>query len=200
MRMLKPLYVATRIRKIPLTARSDRPADPRLSGCGYERCLQCGRCTASCPAAYAYGDYSPRMVMNRLSMGDAGSLGESIWKCGQCYSCKSRCPRNNSAAAAVLALREEALRRGLVPESIRRVAIALRRNLYERGETFLPGTLTKDALAAFGPRTAMRCSGNLERRVRLGYERDDARACRIPDGSMAEIRHILEATGCREEI
>lgn len=181
-------------------SRSSRecPTDPRISGCGYEKCMQCGRCTASCPAAYAFGDYLPRTVMSRLALGITDSLADDVWRCGQCYSCKARCPRNNCVGEAVLALREKFVAEGRVPESIKNAARMLLKNLHSRGETFLPQTMTETLLREFGPGTYSRCKDNPEKRARLGYEKDDARACRIPDDAMKEIRHILKATGCGE--
>lgn len=167
--------------------------DPRLSACGFERCIQCGRCTASCPAAYMYEDYRPRDVMRKLQMGDIDSLMQSAWKCGQCYSCRARCPRNNSVALGVLALREASIERGLAPEQITSVIRLIRKNLFERGETFLPYMF--NFLGEFGPRTFARCCDNDKKRMRLGFDRDDARVQRIPDESMAEIRMIMEMTG-----
>ena len=167
--------------------------DPRLSACGFERCIQCGRCTASCPAAYMYEDYRPRDVMRKLQMGDSDSLMQSVWKCGQCYSCRARCPRNNSVALGVLAVREASIARGLAPERIAAVVPMIRKNLYERGETFLPYMF--DFLGEFGPRTYARCHDNDKKRVRLGFDNEDARAQRIPEESMAEIRKIMEMTG-----
>ncbi len=160
--------------------------------CGFERCMQCGRCTASCPAAFEFDDYRPRDVMRKLQLGQKDALWHLLWRCGQCYSCAARCPRNNSVAAGILALREQALARGLAPEEVRGVAAAIRKNLYERGETFLPRTF--DFLEEFGPRTTERCRDNPARRVRLGYDRDDARAQPIPGSSMREIRKLLDIT------
>ena len=125
--------------------------DARLSTCGFERCMQCGRCTASCPAAYMYEEYRPRDIMRKLQLGDTDSLMEVVWKCGQCYSCRARCPRNNSVALGVLAMREACIARGLAPEQIMSVVRMIRKNLYERGETFLPSMF--DFLREFGPRT-----------------------------------------------
>nr|WP_148266646.1 4Fe-4S dicluster domain-containing protein [Methanocella arvoryzae] len=172
--------------------------DPRLSGSGYEKCMQCGRCTASCPAAYTFDDYIPRSVMSRLALGMGDSLAEAVWRCGQCYSCRARCPRNNSVGEAVLALRERFGAEGRVPDTIKSVRSLLLNNLHSRGETFLPQMLTDKLLREFGPATYSRCAGNIEKRARLGYEKEDARACRIPDDAMEEIRHILTATGCSD--
>jgi heterodisulfide reductase subunit C len=182
------------------TGRSSKEhfTDPRMSSCGYEKCMQCGRCTASCPAAYAFGDYLPRIVMSRLALGVTDTLADAVWRCGQCYSCRARCPRNNSVGEAVLALREKFVAEGRIPDTIKNAAGLLIKNLHSRGETFLPQMLTDDLLREFGPATYSRCRGNLEKRALLGYEKDDARACRIPDDAMKEIRHILKATGCGE--
>jgi len=160
--------------------------------CGFDKCMQCGRCTASCPAAFKYDDYRPRDVMRKLQLGDRASLTDLLWRCGQCYSCASRCPRNNSVGAGILALREAAIAAGRAPPAINKVAALLRKNLYDRGETFLPSTFT--FLGEFGPRTIKRCKDNRKRRVRLGFGRDDAHAHPVPDGAMREIRAILDMT------
>ncbi|HEY3422945.1 MAG TPA: 4Fe-4S dicluster domain-containing protein [Methanocellaceae archaeon] len=167
--------------------------DIRLSACGFERCMQCGRCTASCPVAYMYEEYRPRDVMRKLQMGDTDALMQLVWKCGQCYSCSARCPRNNSVALGVLAVREASIAQGQAPEQIMSVIRMIRKNLYERGETFLPYMF--DFLDEFGPRTYARCSDNDKKRIRLGFDSEDARAQRIPEESMAEIRMIMEMTG-----
>lgn len=167
--------------------------DVRLSACGFERCIQCGRCTASCPVAYIYEEYRPRDVMRKLQMGDTDALMEAVWKCGQCYSCSARCPRNNSVALGVLAVREASIARGLAPERIMSVIGMIRNNLYERGETFLPAMF--NFLSEFGLRTYARCRDNDKRRTRLGFDREDARVQRIPEESMDEIRRIMEMTG-----
>jgi heterodisulfide reductase subunit C len=175
--------------KRPVKAVSDVRLD---RSCGFEKCMQCGRCTASCPAAFIYDDYRPRDVMRKLQLGQKDTLTHLLWRCGQCYSCASRCPRNNSVASGILALRESAISTGRAPENIKGVAAMLRKNLYERGETFQPYMF--DFLAEFGPRTTERCSDNLARRVRLGFDRDDARALPIPADAMDEIRALLDMT------
>ena len=172
-----------------------RPAkavnDVRLDrSCGFEKCMQCGRCTASCPAAFLYDDYRPRDVMRMLQLGQKEALWHLLWRCGQCYSCAARCPRDNSVASGILALRESAIAMGLAPKNIKGIAALLRKNLYERGETFQPFMF--DFLEEFGPRTTMRCRDNRDKRVRLGFDRDDARMQPIPEGSMREIRKLMD--------
>jgi heterodisulfide reductase subunit C len=88
---------------------------------GMNACLNCGVCTAVCPAA-EFNDYSPREVMNICQSEDYELIEEllksdKIWYCGQCFSCKTRCPRGNSTASVVLALRRMSIRHGYFAES-----------------------------------------------------------------------------------
>ncbi len=116
--------------RITLEAPKKAEADFRLDrACGHEKCMQCGRCTASCPAAFEYGDYRPREVLRQLQLGNRAALNDILWRCGQCYSCAARCPRNNSAGTAILALREAAISAGRTPPGIKHVASVLRKNL-----------------------------------------------------------------------
>ena len=172
-------------------------ADPRLeSFSGYQKCIQCGRCSASCPASFIYDDFTPRDVMRRMAVGDVDALvtGEEIWRCGQCYSCAARCPRDNSAATAILALRTPALTKNPGIDHIRHMEAHVKKNLYDTGETILPATLSLP-LEEFGERTVRRCSGNGEKRLRLGYPSDNARPVPIPEDALAEIRCLLKETG-----
>lgn len=154
--------------------------------------MQCGRCTASCPTAFQYDDYRPREVMRKLQLGDRAALTHLLWRCGQCYSCAARCPRNNSVGAGILALREAAIASGRAPPAIKNIAMTIRKDLFDRGETFLPKDFT--FLEEFGPRTVSRCKDNLDKRERLGFDRDDARARPIPEHAMGEIRALLDLT------
>jgi heterodisulfide reductase subunit C len=179
--------------RVTLKKAEKAASDFRLDNiCGFEKCMQCGRCTASCPAAFLYDDYRPRDVMRKLQLGDREALTGLIWRCGQCYSCAARCPRNNSVGSGILALREAAMAAGLAPEKIKNAAAMVRKNLYERGETFLPRTF--DFLEEFGPRTTERCKDNGDKRERLGFDRDDARAQPIPEDAMGEIRALMDMT------
>jgi heterodisulfide reductase subunit C1 len=185
------------INRIKLKKCKDNVRDPRFNKSGYKKCLQCGRCTASCPAAYMYDDFRPRDMMRRFSRGEAHSrkMGELIWKCGQCYACRARCPRNCNMPLAVLALRTEAVQDGTAPESIMKVHVAIKSNLGSKGVTMVPAMFDDDLLRSFGARTYGRCSGNLVKRARLGYALDDARRVPVPDKSLQEIRDILKLTG-----
>ncbi len=185
------------VQRITMKKTKDNVRDPRFNKSGYKKCLQCGRCTASCPAAYMYEDFRPRDMMRRFSRGEAHSrkMGELIWKCGQCYACRARCPRNCNMPLAVLALRTEAVQGGTAPESIMKIHRTIKANLGSKGVTMVPAMFDDDLLKSFGPRTYRRCSGNLAKRARLGFVADDARRVPIPDESLKEIRAILALTG-----
>lgn len=56
-------------------------------------CLQCGTCSASCPASAAM-DYGPREIIAALRAGmlDRVLNSDTVWLCVSCYLCTVRCP------------------------------------------------------------------------------------------------------------
>lgn len=106
---------------------------------GLKSCINCGTCTAICPAASFY-DYDPREIADSLQLEDEDVLeellkGETIWYCGQCMSCKTRCPRNNTPGMIIQALRSLAIDTGYYMYSTRgRQMYALKKLI---GETIL---------------------------------------------------------------
>ena len=185
------------IKRITLKANKKFIKDILFKKSGFKKCIQCGHCTASCPAAYLYTDYKPRDLMRRFMLGDVYTkdLNELIWKCGQCYSCRARCPRNCKAGLGVLALQTRSVLEGNAPPEIIDISEKIKNNLYFRGETFLPSTLDIDLLNEFGEQTYNRCFDNNVKRERLGFKHDDARSVPIPEDALIEIREILRATG-----
>jgi heterodisulfide reductase subunit C1 len=76
---------------------------------GLNACISCGICTAICPAAHFY-NYDPRIIVETVQRGDESEIlalleSDTIWYCGECLSCKTRCPRNNTPGYVVQALR-----------------------------------------------------------------------------------------------
>ncbi|CAD7767989.1 heterodisulfide reductase subunit C [Candidatus Methanoperedenaceae archaeon GB50] len=112
--------------------------DPRMEEIGLRRCLQCGRCTGSCPARSVFREFSPRMIVLEILEGRVSDLlrGDLIWLCGQCYTCHLRCPRGNSPATVILVLRELALMRGYARDKVRGIAERCGRSIWERGVNF----------------------------------------------------------------
>jgi len=88
---------------------------------GLKACFNCGVCTAICPAAEV-SDYDPRMVVNIVQERDEAELekllkSDTIWRCGECLSCKTRCPRGNVPCYIIQALRGLSVETGFFIES-----------------------------------------------------------------------------------
>jgi len=67
---------------------------------GLKACISCGTCTAICPAA-EFRDYDPRLIAETVQNGNEIEIekllkSDTIWYCGECLSCKTRCPRGNT--------------------------------------------------------------------------------------------------------
>ena len=88
---------------------------------GLKSCMNCGECTAICPAAEFY-DYDPRVLLTTVETGDNEEIenllkSDVIWYCGQCMSCKTRCPRGNAPGLVVSVLRKLSQELGYFTES-----------------------------------------------------------------------------------
>ena len=95
----------------------------RISGADPRKCMQCGKCTASCPA-FDRMEYPPHRVVAMVRRGeiDALAASPSIWLCLSCFACLERCPRNVEPSKLVEAVRLSVIRRKgishLRPEAI----------------------------------------------------------------------------------
>lgn len=88
---------------------------------GLKACMNCGVCSAICPAAEFY-NYDPRRIADMVQTRDNEVIlellqSETIWYCGQCMSCKTRCPRGNTPALIISALRQLSEELGLFTSS-----------------------------------------------------------------------------------
>ena len=80
---------------------------------GLKACMNCGVCTAVCPAAEFY-KYNPKNIVNIVQRKDEDELeallkSDTIWYCGECMSCVTRCPRGNAPGLIIMALRKLAI-------------------------------------------------------------------------------------------
>jgi len=72
--------------------------DPRIKGFIRDKslfmCLECGKCSASCPRMLSGKEYSPRLLAHKLiAEPDSESFIEnSVWECLTCGLCEERCP------------------------------------------------------------------------------------------------------------
>ena len=84
----------------------------RMSGVHPEKCMRCGKCSATCPA-YNEMEYHPHQFVNMVECGDIEPLmnSESLYKCLSCFACIDRCPRGVQPAKVVEAVRLLATRK-----------------------------------------------------------------------------------------
>lgn len=83
---------------------------------GMKACISCGTCTAICPAAEVR-DYDPRIITEIAQRGNEEELEQllkrdTIWYCGECLSCKTRCPRGNVPGYIIQSLRALSIKTG----------------------------------------------------------------------------------------
>lgn len=82
-----------------------------VSGEDLGRCIQCGKCSAACPAGSAM-DILPSQIIHEMRCGEVEKLQhcQSLWNCMSCFTCAQRCPRELSVAAIIEALRLSVIR------------------------------------------------------------------------------------------
>lgn len=101
---------------------------------GLKACMGCGVCTAICPAAEV-SDYDPRIVVSLVQQRDEAEIekllkSDTIWRCGECLSCKTRCPRGNTPCYIIQALRALSIETGFFAESAQgRKQLAVKRTV-----------------------------------------------------------------------
>lgn len=83
----------------------------RMSGSAVQKCMRCGKCSATCPS-YDEMEYHPHEFVYMVEKGDIEPLMESksIYKCLTCFACVERCPRGVEPAKVVEAVRLEVIR------------------------------------------------------------------------------------------
>lgn len=180
--------------------------DPRM-GEALKACMNCGMCTAVCPAAEFY-DYDPRRICDTVQRGSEEELeqllrSDTIWYCGQCLSCKSRCPRGNVPGELVSVLRTAAQETGLFRCSRMgrqqvRLMESLQRNILEIGYCVYPDRVDPDEHPEQGPvwRWYRRHIADVAPRLGANYHGSGPGALRdIPEEDLREVRRIFELTG-----
>ena len=81
-------------------------------------CYQCGTCTGSCPSA-PRSSYRIRLFMRRgvLGLEDEALTDPDLWLCTTCYSCTDRCPRDIAPTDVIMAMRNLAFKRDIIPKN-----------------------------------------------------------------------------------
>ena len=174
---------------------------------GLTACMNCGICTAICPAAEFY-NYDPRKICNLVQSKDEEKLeallkSDTIWYCGQCMSCKTRCPRGNAPALVISVLRKLSQELGYFTESEKgRQQYAINRTIGENivniGYCVTVEKIVPKMHPEQGPVWEWYYQHAEEVVDRLGgnYMKDGPGALRIiPKESIDEIQKIFEVTG-----
>jgi len=174
---------------------------------GLKACINCGTCTAICPAADFY-NYHPRQIVDSIQTQDDENIltllkSETIWYCGECMSCKTRCPRGNAPGLVIMALRSLSQDLGYFTESEKgRQQLALKRVIGEwildHGYCVFPEEFTIEMHPEQGPIWEWEHEHLAAVMNRLGanYGGEGPGILRkIPEEALEEIRKIFEVTG-----
>ena len=83
----------------------------RMSGAAVEKCMRCGKCSATCPN-YGEMEYHPHQFVYMVERGEVERLmaSPSIYACLTCFACVERCPRGVEPAKVVEAVRLTVIR------------------------------------------------------------------------------------------
>lgn len=179
---------------------------------GLKACINCGTCTAICPAAEFY-NYEPRSIVDIIQLKDDERIkelltGEEIWYCGECMSCKTRCPRGNAPGLVIMALRSLSQEMGYFIESEKgRQQLALKRmvaeTILERGYCVHASHMTLEKFPEQGPVWDWVYDHLPEVMERLGANYDGAGPGilrKISDEALAELNRIFEVTGALDRL
>jgi heterodisulfide reductase subunit C len=174
---------------------------------GLKSCLNCGVCTAICPAAEV-SDYDPRMVVNIVQERDEAELekllkSDIIWRCGECLSCKTRCPRGNTPCYIIQALRGLSIETGFFTESEQgRKQLAVKRtvgdHILKYGYCVYVDEIDLEMYPEQGPVWDWLRKNREQILERLGtsYKKDRAGTLRnTSDESLADLKNIFDQTG-----
>jgi len=177
---------------------------------GLNSCINCGMCTAVCPAAQFY-EYDPRLIADILQKGNNDEIEkllktDTIWYCGECLSCKTRCPRGNTPGYIIQALRALSIETGLFIESEQgRKQLAIKRTVGEHilkyGYCVYIDEVNTDRYPEQGPVWDWLKQNRQLLLERLGtsYKKDESGTLRqIPEESLNDLQRIFDETGATE--
>ena len=179
---------------------------------GLHTCINCGTCTAICPAAEFY-KYDPRKIMDTVQRKDDAEIeallkSDTIWYCGECMSCVTRCPRKNGPGLVIMALRNLSAKLGYFTASekgrqLYPLTKALNYNVLNLGYCVHPTTFRFEDHSESGPVFKWVLENKEEVYARLGanFGKPGPGALRqIPQEDLDELRAIYDETGGTERI
>lgn len=177
---------------------------------GLKACMNCGICTGVCPAAEFY-NYDPRQIIVTVQSKDDEAIealmkSNTIWYCGECMSCRPRCPRGNTPGYVIQALRTLSQRLGFFVESEKgRQQLAIKRtigqHILDKGYCISPRLVDPAMHPEQGPvwRWVRDNDTEIFGKFTPNYGKPGAGPVReIDPETMNEIRQIFEVTGGNE--
>ncbi|SDB85849.1 4Fe-4S dicluster domain-containing protein [Williamwhitmania taraxaci] len=174
---------------------------------GISACINCGTCTAICPAAEVY-NYQPRAILDAVQGKNEEAIeaylkSDTIWYCGECMSCKTRCPRQNAPGLVIQALRTLSIEMGYFVESEKgRQQLALKRmvgeSILDTGYCVYIDHIDTESFPEQGPVWDW-LRDNAEQilpKMGANYKGEGPGALRkVPQEDLDELRSIFEVTG-----
>ena len=177
---------------------------------GMNACINCGTCTAICPAADFY-DYDPRRIVDLVQSKNEEEIerllrSNVIWYCGECMSCVTRCPRKNAPGLIIMALRSLSQDLGFFTDSEKgRQQIVLKRAIGEtilnRGYCIYLRNVTYETHPEAGLiwKWGLEHAEALHKRLGSNLDGEGTGVLRkIPQEDLDEIKRIFELTGGME--
>ncbi len=174
---------------------------------GMKACINCGTCTAICPAA-TVSEYDPRIIVDTVQRGDEKEIeqllkSDTIWYCGECLSCKTRCPRDNTPCYIIQALRSLSIETGLFMKSKQgQKQLAIKRTIGEHilkyGYCVYIDEVNTDMFPEQGPVWDWLQQNRKQVLARLGtsYNKIESGTLRqISPDDLSELKKIFDETG-----
>jgi heterodisulfide reductase subunit C len=179
---------------------------------GLNACINCGTCTAICPAAEFY-KYDPRIIIDTVQSKNEEEIekllkSDTIWYCGECMSCVTRCPRKNAPGLIIMALRTLSMDTGLFINSEKgrqqyALSLALNNNILNYGYCVYPRTFKYKDHPEYGP-VGKWIENNLDalhKKVGSNLDGQGPGILRkIPDEDLQELKRIFDMTGATERM
>ena len=156
-----------------------------------EKCLQCGKCTAQCPAA-KLSSYNPRQIIRDIRMGNIEKVisSQELWLCFFCSGCYASCPRDINFPFAVAMLRYAALARNYGWGEVKRIKDPYAQDYYETGLSVSIKERNPGVQKEIGKHSGT--DGRMQTiRKKIGL--DPVR--KVSEKALSEIRFISDATG-----
>jgi len=179
---------------------------------GLHTCINCGTCTAICPAAEFYR-YDPRKVVDAVQRKDDDEIeallrSDTIWYCGECMSCSTRCPRGNTPGLVIMSLRSLSIRTGHFIESekgrqVYPLTKTLTGNILHYGYCVYPETFRYEDHPESGPVFKWHLDNLKDDLERIGanYQGTGPGVLRkIPQEDLDQLQAIFDETGATEQI